>query len=112
MAWIDALSAAELEAKGKAVVRHDGRQILVLRTPDGVFACTNRCPHEGYPLSEGVLTEGHVLTCNWHNLKFDLASAETLVGADPLPHFPVQTRAGRICLHLTPPAPSLSTPLH
>jgi nitrite reductase/ring-hydroxylating ferredoxin subunit len=106
MAWIDALSAAELEAKGKAVVRHDGRQILVLRTPAGVFACTNRCPHEGYPLSEGVLTEGHVLTCSWHNWKFDLASGETLVGGDRLPHVPVQIRDGRVWLEITPPDPA------
>ena len=103
MAWIDALSATELEAKGKAVVRHDGRQYLVLRTEAGVFACTNRCPHEGYPLSEGVLTDGHVLTCNWHNWKFDLASGETLVGGDTLPRCPVQIRDGRVLLEITPP---------
>ena len=106
MAWIDALSAAELEAKGKAVVRHDGRQFLVLRTPAGVFACTNRCPHEGYPLSEGVLTEDRVLTCNWHNWKFDLASGETLVGGDRLPHFPVRIRDGRVWLDIAPPDPA------
>ena len=106
MTWIDALSAAELEARGKAVFRHDGRQYLVLRTAEGIFACTNRCPHEGYPLSEGVLTEGHVLTCNWHNWKFDLASGETLVGGDKLPHVPVQVRDGRVWLEITPPDPA------
>jgi len=103
MAWIDALSAAELETKGKAIVRHEGRQFLVLRTPKGVFACTNHCPHEGYPLSEGVLSDGHVLTCNWHNWKFDLASGETLVGGDQLPQCPVQVRDGRVWLDITPP---------
>jgi len=105
MAWIDALSAAELDAKGKVVVRHEGRQFLVLRTPDGVFACTNRCPHEGYPLSEGVLTDGHVLTCNWHNWKFDLASGQTLVGGDQLPRCPVEIRDGRVLLEIAPPDP-------
>jgi nitrite reductase/ring-hydroxylating ferredoxin subunit len=105
MTWIDALSAAELEAKGKAIVRHDGRQFLVLRTPAGVFACTNRCPHEGYPLSEGVLSDDRVLTCNWHNWKFDLASGETSVGGDRLPHFPVQIRDGRVWLDIAPPDP-------
>lgn len=103
MAWIDALAAAELEAKGKVVVRHDGRQYLVLHTESGVFACANRCPHEGYPLSEGVLTDGHVLTCNWHNWKFDLVSGETLVGGDTLPRCPVQIRDGRVLLDIAPP---------
>ena len=64
------MSLAELAEKGKAVVRHDGRQILLVHGADGIFACVNRCPHEGYPLSEGTLTDGCVLTCNWHNWKF------------------------------------------
>jgi nitrite reductase/ring-hydroxylating ferredoxin subunit len=105
MAWIDALPASELETNGKAIFRHEGRQILVLRTERGVFACTNRCPHEGYPLSEGVLSNGCVLTCNWHNWKFDLASGETLVGGDRLRRFPVQLRDGRVLLDLSPPDP-------
>ena len=37
---------------------------------DDVWACDNRCPHEGYPLVEGNLTDGCILTCNWHNWKF------------------------------------------
>jgi nitrite reductase/ring-hydroxylating ferredoxin subunit len=103
MAWIDALSAAELETKGKVVIRHEGRQYLVLRTADGISACTNRCPHEGYPLSEGMLTDGHVLTCNWHNWKFNLASGETLVGGDQLPRCPVEIRNGRVHLDIAAP---------
>src|SRR5262249_9052133 len=79
MTWIDALGHDELAAEGSAIVRHEGRQILLLRTEHGLFACANRCPHEGYPLSEGTLTDGCVLTCNWHNWKFDLASGATLV---------------------------------
>jgi nitrite reductase/ring-hydroxylating ferredoxin subunit len=106
MAWIDALPVSELETAGKAIFRHDGRQILVLRTERGIFACTNRCPHEGYPLSEGVLSDGCVLTCNWHNWKFDLASGETLVGGDNLRRFPVRLEAGRILLDLSPPDPA------
>jgi nitrite reductase/ring-hydroxylating ferredoxin subunit len=106
MAWIDALPVSELETSGKVIFRHDGRQILVLRTQRGIFACTNRCPHEGYPLSEGVLSDGCVLTCNWHNWKFDLASGETLVGGDNLRRFPVRLEAGRILLDLSPPDPA------
>jgi nitrite reductase/ring-hydroxylating ferredoxin subunit len=90
MAWIEILPQAELAPTRKAVIRHQGRQILVLQTEHGIFACTNRCPHEGYPLSEGVLTDGCILTCNWHNWKFDLASGETLVGGDRLTRFPAR----------------------
>ena len=103
MTWIDALSFDDLAAKGKAVVRHDGKQILLLHTERGVFACANRCPHEGYPLSEGSLADGCILTCNWHNWKFDLATGTTLVGGDQLPRFPVRVEAGLVRVDVARP---------
>jgi nitrite reductase/ring-hydroxylating ferredoxin subunit len=39
-----------------------------VRTGEGVFALDNRCPHEGYGLTQGNL-EGNTLTCAWHNWK-------------------------------------------
>ncbi len=105
MNWTDVMSLAELARTGKAVVRHDGRQILLMHGEAGSFACMNRCPHEGYPLSEGTLSEGCVLTCNWHNWKFNLASGATLVGGDRLTRYPMKLEAGRVWLDLTPPDP-------
>jgi nitrite reductase/ring-hydroxylating ferredoxin subunit len=100
-------SVSELEAKGKLVVRRDGRQILLTHNGGEVFACANRCPHEGYPLSEGIVSNGCVLTCNWHNWKFDLASGATLIGGDRLPLYPARIDAGRVWLDLAPPDPAL-----
>jgi len=105
--WCDLIALAELRARGKAVVRRGGRQILLIDAPDGVFACANRCPHQGFPLSEAVLTDGCVLTCNWHNWKFDLASGATLVGGDVLRRFPVRIEEGRVLADLTPEDPHL-----
>jgi nitrite reductase/ring-hydroxylating ferredoxin subunit len=106
MSWTDVMSLAELAEKGNAVIRHEGRQILLVHGEAGTFACVNRCPHEGYPLSEGTLTEGCVLTCNWHNWKFNLSSGATLVGGDRLTRFPVRLDAGRVWLDLAPPDPA------
>jgi nitrite reductase/ring-hydroxylating ferredoxin subunit len=103
MDWIDVMSLAELDDRPKRVVRVDGRQILILRSGERVFACTNRCPHEGYPLSEGELCENATLRCHWHNWTFDLRSQETLVGADALPQFPVKIEAGRVMLGAVAP---------
>jgi len=105
MAWIDVADRNALRAAGRLVVRVDGRQILLVDTEQGLFATANRCPHEGYPLSEGTLA-GCTLTCNWHNWKFDLSSGETLVGGDKLTRYPLRVEAGRIWLDLTeiPPA--------
>jgi nitrite reductase/ring-hydroxylating ferredoxin subunit len=48
MAWTDVIDLQSLEAKGKTVVRHEGRQILLIHSSAGVFACANRCPAAAY----------------------------------------------------------------
>lgn len=73
------------------VFRHEGKQILFIKQEGQIFAVNNRCPHEGYPLSEGSLSQDCNLTCNWHNWKFDLQTGDTLVGGDALRHYPVRT---------------------
>jgi len=87
---------AELGADGQRLLRHDGRQVLLITHSGRLFAIANRCPHEGYPLSEGTLGPDCVLTCNWHNWKFDLATGEALVGRDPVRTYAVAERNGEI----------------
>ncbi len=106
MVWRAVASERELGQGGKAVVRVDGRQVLILRTERGLYACNNRCPHEGYPLREGSLSDGCILTCNWHNWKFDLESGETLIGGDRLARYPVKADDGRIWIDWRPPDPA------
>ncbi len=100
----------ELLEKGRYLFKAEGKQIAVFAGEDGVFACNNRCPHEGYPLMEGHLTSnpedgGCILTCNWHNWKFDLAGGETLVGGDKLRRYPVQIIDGEVWLDIADPPP-------
>lgn len=113
--WTDVAASEALPAGGRRVIKTDcGKQIALFRLSDGtVRACNNRCPHEGYPLSEGSLAEGAggapgndgrcLLTCNWHNWKFDLESGETLVGGDGLRVYPAREADGRIALDLSDP---------
>ena len=96
-------TANDLKTKGRKVVRKAGKQILMIASGNRIFAVANRCPHEGYPLSEGTEGPNCVLTCNWHNWKFDLASGEALVGRDPVRTYPVKLRDGEIFLDLTDP---------
>src|SRR5215469_2589997 len=93
----------DLKAIGRKVFRHAGKQVLLIATAGQVHAIANRCPHEGYPLSEGTEGPGCVLTCNWHNWKFDLRTGEALVGRDPVRTYPVELRHGEIFLDLADP---------
>jgi len=91
----------ELNARGRKVVRRAGKQVLLIAAEGRIFAIANRCPHEGYPLSEGTEGPSCVLTCNWHNWKFDLASGQALVGRDPVRTYPIEIRDGEIFVDLS-----------
>ena len=84
------------EADARATVRVDGKHIALFATPDGILACNNRCPHEGYPLSEGTLDRDCWLTCHWHNWKFNLKDGTNLYGGDRLRVYPALVRDGKI----------------
>lgn len=103
--WVSAGPLEALAAAGRRLLRHEGRQVALFHSSDNgrerVLACANACPHEGYPLSEGTL-EGCVLTCNWHNWKFDLASGATLEGGDRVRTYPVALREGEVWVDLAP----------
>ncbi|NQW11318.1 MAG: Rieske (2Fe-2S) protein [Alphaproteobacteria bacterium] len=107
--WVEAVPLDTLEADGRALVKRAGKQIALFATRGGVRAIANRCPHEGYPLSEGTLAEGIVgqpactLTCNWHNWKFDLDSGEVVGGGDAVRIYPVEIRGGMVWVDVVDP---------
>lgn len=97
------ISASELKVSRTRLLRANGKHVLLISAEGRMFAVANRCPHEGYPLSEGTLGPGCVLTCNWHNWKFDLASGAALVGRDPIRTYATAVRDGEILVDLSDP---------
>ena len=74
--WISVCPLSELQRDGHRVVAANGRTVLVLESEGTVYAVDNRCPHMGFPLSRGTVSDG-ILTCHWHHAKFDLAGGCT-----------------------------------
>jgi len=66
----------ELREAGVRVVTAGGRRVAVFADADAVHAVDNRCPHMGFPLDRGSVSDG-ILTCHWHQARFDLASGCT-----------------------------------
>ena len=85
------------------IVNVNGREVGVFNLNGEYFALANRCPHEGYPLVEGALDADCVLTCNWHNWKFDLKTGATIYGGDNLRIYPVKVEDGAVWLDLRDP---------
>ena len=105
MSWIQTVSVEDLEKKGRMVVRNGSRQFALLKWNGHVFALDNRCPHEGYPLSEGTVNiQECVLTCNWHNWKFSLDSGANISGEDDVPVYETKQESGHIWIHVPEPS--------
>ncbi len=102
-AWHFAKPLSELQKSNALLARVAGKQIALFNTPNGVQACDNRCPHEGYPLSEGSVSPDCTLTCNWHNWKFNLKTGENLYGGDRLRVYPVELRGDEVWVDITDP---------
>ncbi len=52
-----------------------GRPIVVFLHEGAYYALDDICPHQGAPLSEGLVECG-VVTCSWHGWKFGLKGGE------------------------------------
>ena len=97
-----AASLEELEAKGRLVVAVEGHTICLIEEEGEVFAIDNRCPHMGFPLHRGSVSDG-ILTCHWHHARFDLCTGGTFdQWADELRRFPVEVEDGEIYVDVTP----------
>lgn len=86
------------------VVRDHGYQICIWHTEERTFAFDHRCPHEGYPLSQGNL-DGCLLTCHWHNWKFDLRDGRNLDDDDRLRTYPCYWAADHLVIECKDPSP-------
>ena len=94
--------------KNKNIVFKAGnKQVLLIGVKDRIFALDNRCPHEGYPLSEGSFNDSCVLTCNWHNWKFDLETGECTLGGDNVQTYPVHIINDKIHVDVSGPSKDL-----
>jgi nitrite reductase/ring-hydroxylating ferredoxin subunit len=105
--FVEAATVDELRQEGRKLVTEGGRAIAVFHHEGEVRAVDNRCPHMGFPLTEGTVEDG-LLTCHWHHARFDLACGDTLdPWADDVPTYPVEVRDGEVYVR---PAPERDKP--
>ncbi len=86
----------ELKDGACRVVTGGGHTIAVVYHEGQVYAVDNRCPHMGFPLDRGSVSNG-ILTCHWHHARFDLSSGGTFNPfADDVRSFPVMVIDGEV----------------
>lgn len=92
----------ELRQAGCLTGKAGSHPICVFWSEGGAFALDDRCPHMGFPLHRGTVESG-LVTCHWHNARFDLASGGTLdPWADDVRAYPVEIDDGRVVVVVDP----------
>ena len=101
--WTPTFSLAQLAPGGARLFKHGTTQVAIFRLADGQLrAVDNRCPHQGYPLLKGGIV-GEVLTCAWHNFKFDLRDGACIMGEEGVRAYPVRVVDEVVEIDLAPP---------
>jgi nitrite reductase/ring-hydroxylating ferredoxin subunit len=93
--WVPAIPVHALPETGGKLFTYLDKRIALFRTPRGVFATDNRCPHQGYALVRGDVKDD-VLTCAWHNWKFRLQDGDCTFGGEAVRSYPVRITSGLI----------------
>ena len=89
------------------------RTIGIIRTRSGFRAIGSRCPHQGGPICQGIVTgtmapshrneyiyelDGEVVRCPWHGYEFELATGRSVGGTvrGRVPVYTVEVRGGDV----------------
>lgn len=99
MNWLDIASIDDIPLRGARIVKTLHGCVALFRTAEAeVFATSDRCPHKGGPLSEGIV-HGRNVTCPLHSWVFSLETGQAQ-GADEgqIATYAVRVISGRIQL--------------
>lgn len=100
--WLEIGPLADIPPLGARTLRTPQGDIAVFRTAeDEVFALRDACPHQGGPLSQGIVA-GRSVYCPLHNWCIDLATGcahEPDEGETP--HYPICVQDGTVYLDLS-----------
>ncbi|TNE37574.1 nitrite reductase small subunit NirD [uncultured Roseovarius sp.] len=98
MTWLDIGHIDDIPLRGARKIKTALGCVALFRTAqDEVFAVTDRCPHKGGPLSEGIV-HGRSVTCPLHNWVFDLNTGQAQGEDGRVATYPVRIEADRILI--------------
>lgn len=95
--------ASEMALGTMKMVRVGDRRVALVHTSTGFHALDNACPHEGYGLVQGAL-DGELLTCEWHNWKFNVSDGACVLGEENVANHVVTLDGEDIIVSVTEPS--------
>ncbi len=112
MSWHVIGPASDIPPGGRKLVTVRGRPIAVFNIDGEYFGLLNRCPHQGGPMCEGLLTglvesatpgqysysrKGEIIRCPWHGWEFDVRTGQSYCEPDKIRTraYPVEVEDGK-----------------
>jgi NADPH-dependent 2,4-dienoyl-CoA reductase/sulfur reductase-like enzyme/nitrite reductase/ring-hydroxylating ferredoxin subunit len=95
--WVKAIAENELKDGVPAVVEVGEKKVLLVRSEGKIYACGSECSHYHGPLGDGLIV-GHVVTCPWHNARFDIRDGGLLAppGLNNVPSYETKVEKGQV----------------
>jgi NADPH-dependent 2,4-dienoyl-CoA reductase/sulfur reductase-like enzyme/nitrite reductase/ring-hydroxylating ferredoxin subunit len=100
--WIKAIAEGELKEGVPSVIEVEDKKVLLIRSEGRIYACGNECSHYHAPLSDGLIA-GHVVTCPWHNARFDIRDGQLVAppGLNGIPSYETKVEEGQVWIRQT-----------
>ena len=102
MSEVRVAGLAEVQEGTPTLVEAQGTPVVLVRTGDTVYACSDVCTHQGGPLSDGKLS-GTRLACPWHGWMFDVKTGQCVMPSrgGSVPSYPTRVdEAGGVWVDL------------
>jgi nitrite reductase/ring-hydroxylating ferredoxin subunit len=80
------------------VVKQTGDRICLARLDGEIYALSNNCTHQDFPMSDGVLLPNGCIECAWHGAMFDCrtGAVKRFPATDPIGVYEVKVEHGDI----------------
>ena len=101
--WVRATACENIPVREGRMIEVCGRQIAIFNLGDKFLAVDNRCPHQGGPLAEGIIS-GATVVCPLHAWKIDLQSGMAANAAACVATFQTRVCDGIVELQVAPDA--------
>ncbi len=98
---IFAAQSSEIPSFGKKAVTLNGKALLLVNVKGEFFACDNECPHQGSPMTAGIVMDG-TISCPRHGYRFDLRTGSCAdVPAFTLKLYPTELRGEELFVEIS-----------
>jgi nitrite reductase/ring-hydroxylating ferredoxin subunit len=101
MLWLFAANCSDFGDRDVIGVICAGQRLALYKLPDGYFATSDACPHQGGSLSEGCVIENYI-ECPLHYALFDIrtGAADGGVTTTPVKTFKTRVDDGRVFVEM------------